>query len=70
MPTGSGKTVTFIEIAKDHFAETTQRVLMLVHRTELLQQAQKSLGERVFLISAGVKIYLQIMIIISVWWKP
>jgi len=55
MPTGSGKTVTFIEIAKDHFAETTQRVLMLVHRTELLQQAQKSLGERVFLISAGVK---------------
>jgi len=55
MPTGSGKTYTFIEIAKDHFAETTQRILILVHRTELLEQARKSLGERCFLISSGVK---------------
>lgn len=55
MPTGSGKTVTFIEIAKDHFAETTERVLILVHRTELLNQAQKTLGEQCFLISAGIK---------------
>ena len=55
MPTGSGKTFTFIEIAKDHFAETTERVLILVHRTELLEQAVKSLGEKCFLISAGIK---------------
>ena len=55
MPTGSGKTYTFIEIAKDHFAETTERVLILVHRTELLEQARKSLGEKCFLINAGVK---------------
>jgi superfamily II DNA or RNA helicase len=55
MPTGSGKTVTFIEIAKDHFAETTERILILVHRTELLDQAKKTLGEKCFLINAGVK---------------
>lgn len=55
MPTGSGKTFTFIEIAKDHFTETTERILILVHRTELLEQARKSLGEKCFIISAGVK---------------
>lgn len=55
MPTGSGKTFTFIEIAKDHFAETTERILILVHRTELLEQARRSLGERCFLLNAGVK---------------
>lgn len=55
MPTGSGKTVTFIEIAKDFFAETTERVLILVHRVELMEQAKKTLGEKCYLIAAGVK---------------
>ena len=48
MPTGSGKTFTFCEAAKRHFAENRTKVLILVHRTELLQQAYNSLGERTF----------------------
>lgn len=55
MPTGSGKTFTFCEIAKRHFAEHMTKVLILVHRAELLDQAFKSLGERCFRIEAGVK---------------
>jgi superfamily II DNA or RNA helicase len=55
MPTGSGKTFTFCEYAKRHFAENITRVLILVHRNELLQQAKNSLGEKCFLIEAGVK---------------
>jgi superfamily II DNA or RNA helicase len=55
MPTGSGKTYTFCEIAKRHFTENIQKVLIVVHRQELLQQAYKSLGERCFKIEKGVK---------------
>lgn len=55
MPTGSGKTITFCELAKRHFAEKVEKVLIIVHRTELFQQAFNSLGERCFRIEAGVK---------------
>lgn len=55
MPTGSGKTFTFCEVAKRHYAENITSVLILVHRNELLQQAKNSLGERCFLIEAGIK---------------
>lgn len=56
MPTGAGKTFTFCEIAKYHFIENVTKVLILVHRQELLDQAQKSLGEKAFAISKGVKV--------------
>ncbi len=44
MPTGSGKTRTFSELAK-HFDDRHQRVLLLVHREELLWQARKTLEQ-------------------------
>jgi superfamily II DNA or RNA helicase len=44
MPTGSGKTRTFSQIACD-FVDREERVLLLVHREELLLQAQKTLAE-------------------------
>jgi superfamily II DNA or RNA helicase len=56
MPTGAGKTFTFCEIAKRFFIENIEKVLILVHRSELLEQAKKSLGERVFSIEKGVKV--------------
>jgi superfamily II DNA or RNA helicase len=56
MPTGSGKTFTFCELAKRHFAENIQKVLIVVHRQELLQQAFLSLGERCFKIEKGIKV--------------
>lgn len=55
MPTGAGKTFTFCEVAKRYFTEHIEKVLILVHRTELLGQAKKSLGERCFSIERGVK---------------
>ena len=55
MATGSGKTFTFCEIAKRHHAEHACRVLILVHRQELLQQAYESLGTMCFKIEKGVK---------------
>jgi superfamily II DNA or RNA helicase len=42
MPTGSGKTRTFSAIAKQ-FADRSERVLLLVHREELLWQARHTL---------------------------
>ena len=56
LPTGAGKTFTFCEIAKRFFASEVKKVLILAHRNELLIQAKKSLGERCFSISDGVKI--------------
>ena len=56
MATGSGKTFTFCELAKRHFTENVEKVLIIVHRTELLNQAHKSLGERCFRIEKGVKV--------------
>lgn len=55
MPTGSGKTFTFCELAKRHFAEKVEKVLIIVHRTELFNQAFESLGEKCFKIEKGVK---------------
>jgi superfamily II DNA or RNA helicase len=55
MATGSGKTYTFCEIAKRFFIEKVERVLILVHREELLKQAVESLGERCFQIKQGVR---------------
>jgi superfamily II DNA or RNA helicase len=42
MPTGSGKTRTFSEIAQ-HFASRNEQVLLLCHREELLRQSQQTL---------------------------
>jgi superfamily II DNA or RNA helicase len=55
MPTGSGKTFTFCQIAKEFFIEHVKKVLVLVHRTELMNQTQKSLGEKCFRIEKGIK---------------
>jgi superfamily II DNA or RNA helicase len=56
MATGSGKTHTFTEIARRYFASEVKKVLIVVHRNELLHQAKQSLGERCFSIADGVKI--------------
>jgi len=44
MPTGSGKTVTFASIA-DQAAAKEKRVLILVHRRELLRQTSRTLDD-------------------------
>lgn len=55
LPTGGGKTFLFSAIAKDLLQE---RILVLVHREELIYQAQESLetacGVRVGIIKSGV----------------
>jgi superfamily II DNA or RNA helicase len=56
LPTGAGKTYTFCELAKRYFVEHVQKVLIVVHRQELLQQAYNSLGEKCFKIEKGVKV--------------
>lgn len=56
LPTGAGKTYTFCELAKRFFATEVKKVLILAHRNELLEQAKKSLGEKCFSISEGVKL--------------
>ena len=55
MPTGAGKTFTFCEVAKRYNENNNKKVLILVHRTELLEQAKRSLGQRCFAIEKGVK---------------
>lgn len=55
LPTGAGKTYTFCEVAKNFFVTEVKKVLILVHRKELLQQAYESLGERCFKIEAGIR---------------
>jgi len=55
MPTGAGKTFVFCELAKRFFLTEIKKVLILVHRKELLKQAYESLGERCFKIEAGIK---------------
>jgi len=55
MPTGAGKTFTFTEIAKRFFITEVKKVLIVVHRNELLTQAKNALGEKCFLIADGVK---------------
>lgn len=56
MPTGAGKTFTFCEIAKRYFIQNKKKILILVHRSELLEQAKKSLGEKCFSIEKGIKL--------------
>ncbi|MEY3303618.1 MAG: DEAD/DEAH box helicase [Pseudanabaena sp.] len=62
MPTGSGKTRTFSELAK-HFYDRHQRVLLLVHREELLWQAkntlEKTLRSPVGIIKANQPMHLE-----------
>ncbi len=62
MPTGSGKTRTFSELAK-HFDDRHQRVLLLVHREELLWQAkntlEKTLRSPVGIIKADQPMHLE-----------
>ncbi len=55
MPTGSGKTYTFTELAKDYHAQYHTKVLIIVHRKELLKQTVKSLGVDCFEIVAKRK---------------
>lgn len=55
LPTGAGKTFTFCELAKRHFAEKVEKVLIVVHRQELLEQAYLSLGERALKVERGLK---------------
>lgn len=56
MSTGSGKTFTFCELAKRHFTEKVQKVLIIVHRQELLKQAYEALGERCLKVEKGIKV--------------
>lgn len=44
LPTGTGKTVCFAELARETVARDL-RVLVLAHRTELLEQAQRKLAD-------------------------
>lgn len=55
LATGGGKSYTFCEIARRFFLSNIKKVLILVHRKELLQQAHDSLGERCFKIADGVR---------------
>lgn len=57
MPTGAGKTYVFCELAKRYFLTDIKKVLILVHRKELLKQAYNSLGEQCFKIEGGIKKY-------------
>lgn len=45
LPTGTGKTVVFAELAREVCAALAKRVLVLAHRTELLEQAQRKLAD-------------------------
>lgn len=52
MPTGSGKTHVFCEIAKRFYEKRNGRVLVLAHRNELIEQIKNRMGN--FGINAGV----------------
>lgn len=53
MPTGTGKTEVFCEIIKRFRNQKNQRVLVLVHRRELVEQIRKRLKEK-FYIRCGI----------------
>jgi superfamily II DNA or RNA helicase len=59
LATGGGKTVTFSAISKRYIEKSGQKVLILVHRIELLNQAaatiQKNTGIKAVPIIAGIK---------------
>ena len=45
LPTGGGKTVTFAGLSRRYLARNDKKVLILVHREELLQQSRRTLYE-------------------------
>lgn len=45
LPTGGGKTVEFAKLAQRYFRESGKSVLILVHREELMYQAQRTIKE-------------------------
>jgi superfamily II DNA or RNA helicase len=55
LATGGGKTVCFAEICDRYCAKSTQDVLILVHREELLTQAAKAIRLPVQKVVAGMK---------------
>ena len=55
LATGGGKTVCFAEICDRYCAKSTQDVLILVHREELLTQASKAINLPVQKVVAGMK---------------
>ena len=55
LATGGGKTVCFAEICDRYCAKSSQDVLILVHREELLTQAAKSIRLPVQKVIAGMK---------------
>ena len=55
LATGGGKTVCFAEICDRYCAKSTQDVLILVHREELLTQAAKAINLPVQKVVAGMK---------------
>ena len=55
LATGGGKTVCFAEICDRYCARSTQDVLILVHREELLTQAAKAIRLPVQKVVAGMK---------------
>jgi len=52
MPTGTGKTHVFCEIAKYFYKQRNGRVLVLAHRNELIQQIKTRMGK--FGVNAGI----------------
>ena len=69
LATGGGKTVTFSAIAKRFIDKSGQRVLILVHRMELLNQAAKTIerntGLKAAPIIAGMKAIPDAMIYVA-----
>ena len=55
LATGGGKTVCFAEICDRYCAKSSQDVLILVHREELLTQASKAINLPVQKVVAGMK---------------
>lgn len=54
LATGGGKTVTFSAISKRFFVKSGQRVLILVHRIELLEQAARTIQNNTGLKAAKI----------------
>ena len=59
LPTGGGKTVEFAKLAHRYYHKTGKRVLILVHREELMYQTKKTMesmfGEKMSVIKAGTR---------------
>lgn len=56
MPTGTGKTLLFSAIIKDlHNYDINIKILILAHRTELIDQISKSLGSKYDIVHGKIK---------------